>query len=70
MFRNQTQSYSLHAKPRADSKFHHLPIYKNEWFSRKIEFSSPVSEKRQKAFHVLALFWHFPLSESKILYIV
>ena len=70
MFKNKLKSYSIDAKPRADSKFHHLFIYKNEWFSRKIEFNRPVSEKRQKSFHDLTFFWHCPLIESKVLYMV
>ena len=54
----------------ADSKLQHLPIYKNEWYSSKIEFSSTISEKRQKALHIFAFFGHFPLYEVKVLYMV
>ena len=69
-FRNQTLAHSLDAELRVDSKYHHLSIYKNEWFSRKSEFSRRISKKRQKPFHLLALFRHFPLIETKTLYMV
>lgn len=70
MFRTQIKAYSLDAESRADSKKASLTLYKNERFSRKIEFIRPISEKRQKPLHVLAFFGHFRLSDSKVLYMV